>query len=210
MIRSIRSRLTFANVTSLVALFVALGGSSYAALNLPKGSVGSKQLRKNAVTSPKVKPGALLLSDFRRSQRSMLRGPAGAQGPAGPQGVPGPSGPQGERGEQGLPATRLFAHVAGAGTLGYGSGVTAVSRPATGVFDVTFNRSLEGCSAVADSGLGIGVSGSSSFLSQVRPFIGAFAPDNNTVHVVIDRIQLSGGVLTAVPQNDNFHLAVFC
>jgi hypothetical protein len=95
MLRSIRSRMTFANVTSLVALFVALGGSSYAALNLPKGSVGAKQLRKNAVTSPKVKPGSLLLSDFRRAQRSRLRGP---QGVAGPQGAAGPAGPQGPAG----------------------------------------------------------------------------------------------------------------
>jgi hypothetical protein len=95
MIGSIRSRLTFANVTSLLALFVALGGSSYAALNLPKGSVGGKHLRKNAVTSPKVKPGSLLLSDFRRSQRAALRGPAGAvglQGPPGAQGTQGPAG----------------------------------------------------------------------------------------------------------------------
>jgi hypothetical protein len=98
MIRSIRLRMTFANVTSLLALFVALGGSSYAALNLPKASVGGKQLRKNAVTSPKVKPGSLLLSDFRRSQRAALRGPvgaAGSQGPAGPAGAQGVQGPAG-------------------------------------------------------------------------------------------------------------------
>jgi Collagen triple helix repeat (20 copies) len=98
MIRAICSRLTFANVTALVALFVALGGSSYAALNLPKGSVGAKQLRKNAVTSPKVKPGSLLLSDFRRSQRAALRG---LRGPQGPQGVQGPRGERGEKGDKG-------------------------------------------------------------------------------------------------------------
>jgi hypothetical protein len=102
MIRSIRSRMTFANVTSLIALFVALGGSSYAALALPKGSVGPKQLKRNAVTSPKVKPGSLLLSDFRRSQRAGLRGPQGAQGPQGP------LGPQGPKGDPGAPgATNL-------------------------------------------------------------------------------------------------------
>jgi Collagen triple helix repeat (20 copies) len=107
MTRQIRSRLTFANVMSVVALFVALGGSSYAALNLPKGSVGTKQLRKNAVTSPKVKRGSLLISDFKRSQRARLRGrrgPIGPQGPVGPQGAPGPRGrvgPQGPVGPQG-------------------------------------------------------------------------------------------------------------
>jgi hypothetical protein len=101
MTRQIRSRLTFANVISVVALFVALGGSSYAALNLPKGSVGTKQLRKNAVTSPKVKRGSLLISDFRRSQRARLRGPRGRVGPRGPVGPQGAQGPQGRVGPEG-------------------------------------------------------------------------------------------------------------
>ena len=41
----VRSHLTFANVVSLMALFVALSGGAYA-LSIPKGSVGTKQLRK--------------------------------------------------------------------------------------------------------------------------------------------------------------------
>lgn len=87
-----------AMLVALLALFVALGGSSYAALTLPKGSVGSKQLRKNAVTSPKVKPGSLLLSDFRASQRAGLVGPQGAQGPKGDKGEPGLNGTNGVNG----------------------------------------------------------------------------------------------------------------
>ena len=89
------SRLSFANVIASIALFVALGGSSYAALNLPKGSVGPVQLQKNAVTSVKVKPGSLLKSDFKKSQRAKLRG---AQGPQGPQGLQGPQGAPGSPG----------------------------------------------------------------------------------------------------------------
>lgn len=46
-------------VISLVALFVALGGTTYAATSLPANSVGAKQLKKNAVTSPKIKNGAV-------------------------------------------------------------------------------------------------------------------------------------------------------
>jgi hypothetical protein len=82
-------RLSYANVIATVALFAALGGSSYAALNLPKASVGPKQLKKNSVSSPKVKRGSLLVSDFKASQRASLRGP---QGPEGPRGEVGPSG----------------------------------------------------------------------------------------------------------------------
>jgi hypothetical protein len=46
-------------VISLAALFVALGGTTYAAVGLPKNSVGSRQLKKNAVTSAKIKNGAV-------------------------------------------------------------------------------------------------------------------------------------------------------
>src|SRR4051794_7290264 len=52
--RFIRSKVTFANVIAAVALFIALGGLAVAA-GLPKNSVGSKQLKKNAVTAVKVK-----------------------------------------------------------------------------------------------------------------------------------------------------------
>jgi hypothetical protein len=45
-------------VISLIALFVALGGTTYAATSLPKNSVGTKQLKKNAVTGVKIKNGA--------------------------------------------------------------------------------------------------------------------------------------------------------
>ena len=43
------SRLSYANVVATLALFVALGGSSYAALKLPRNSVGAKQIRSGAV-----------------------------------------------------------------------------------------------------------------------------------------------------------------
>jgi hypothetical protein len=53
-----RPKLSFANVVSVLALFVALGGSAYA-FHLGKNSVGSKQLKKNAVVTAKVKNEAI-------------------------------------------------------------------------------------------------------------------------------------------------------
>lgn len=47
-----RSRLTFANVVSLMALFVALGGGAYP-MTIPKDSVVATQLNKNPVTRSK-------------------------------------------------------------------------------------------------------------------------------------------------------------
>jgi hypothetical protein len=55
-------------VISLIALFVALGGASYAAIKIPKNSVGTKQLKNRAVNSSKVKDASLLLKDFKVNQ----------------------------------------------------------------------------------------------------------------------------------------------
>jgi hypothetical protein len=74
--------MTFANVVAVMALFLALGGTGYAAMTLPKNSVGTKQLKNGAVTAKKVKAHTLLASDFRPGQL-----PAGVQGPKGD---PGP------------------------------------------------------------------------------------------------------------------------
>jgi len=84
-------------VVAGVALFVALGGTGYAALQLPKNSVGPKQLQEgavnrsdianNAITGAKVKNRSLTNTDFRAS--SLPRGP---RGPTGPRGLAGPAG----------------------------------------------------------------------------------------------------------------------
>lgn len=47
--RAVVGWLSYANVVATLALFVALGGVSYAAIVLPANSVGPKQLRPNAV-----------------------------------------------------------------------------------------------------------------------------------------------------------------
>lgn len=50
-----RRRPSAALVVSFVALFVALGGAGWAAVNLPAGSVGTRQLQNGAVTTPKIR-----------------------------------------------------------------------------------------------------------------------------------------------------------
>lgn len=44
------------NAVAYLALFVALGGSSYAAFSLPKNSVGARQIRKHSITPSKFNP----------------------------------------------------------------------------------------------------------------------------------------------------------
>jgi hypothetical protein len=48
-----------------IALSVALSGAAYAGLALPRNSVGTRQLKNNAVTSAKVKNRSLQAVDFR-------------------------------------------------------------------------------------------------------------------------------------------------
>lgn len=74
-------------VISLIALFVALGGTSYAAITLPKNSVGTKQLKNGAVTKAKINKKTL----------------TALKGAPGPQGIQGVKGDQGANGLQGLP-----------------------------------------------------------------------------------------------------------
>ena len=57
-------RLSYANVVSSLALFIALGGVSWAAATLPANSVGKRQLKDNAVTGAKVANGSLRAADF--------------------------------------------------------------------------------------------------------------------------------------------------
>jgi hypothetical protein len=49
---------------ALLGLFVALGGTTWAAVSLPAGSVGTGQLKANAVTGPKVKNHSLTGADI--------------------------------------------------------------------------------------------------------------------------------------------------
>src|SRR5436190_19882290 len=85
-------------VISILALFVALGGTGYAAIKLPKNSVGSKQIKKNAVTGAKVKDASLFANDFASGQI-----PKGPKGDTGTPGTPGAKGDKGDAAVIGAP-----------------------------------------------------------------------------------------------------------
>lgn len=91
-------------VVACVALLVALGGTSVAAVSqLARNSVGPAQLQFGAVTGPKIRTNAV--TSAKVANRSLLRtdfapgqlpaGPTGPQGPAGPTGATGAAGPAG-------------------------------------------------------------------------------------------------------------------
>lgn len=57
---------------ALVGLFVALGGTTWAATSLPARSVGTAQLKANAVTGAKVKNHSLTGADVESSSLGMV------------------------------------------------------------------------------------------------------------------------------------------
>jgi hypothetical protein len=61
-----RKRLSFANVASALALFIALGGTSYAAVTLPANSVGRTQIRSSGVGQSEIAPNAVGRSEIRQ------------------------------------------------------------------------------------------------------------------------------------------------
>src|SRR3954447_2178179 len=95
-LRRVTSRLNYGNVMSTFAVFIALGGTSYA-LTVPRDSVGSRQLRARSVGPSELKTGAvstrdiknhgIRLTDISPATRDSLRGKQGPAGPAGPSGV---------------------------------------------------------------------------------------------------------------------------
>ena len=116
--RALRARLTYANVMATLAMFNVLGGGAYAAgTKLAKNSVGSRELKTNAVTSSKVKDGRLLAKDFKAGQL-----------PAGPRGATGAQGAKGDKGDAGPLPDTLPSGKTLRGAWGTGETATAVSQ----------------------------------------------------------------------------------
>ena len=153
-----RRRPSSAHVTAGIALFVALGGTSYAAYSLPKNSVGASQIKAsavksseiaaNAVTGAKVKDGSLTAKDFGTGQL-----PSGAQGPQGPKGDPGTKGDKGDpgaKGDKGDAGTSGYelvngadVNVANGATSAFSATCPTGKKPVGGGYDVASSTGIE-------------------------------------------------------------------
>jgi hypothetical protein len=60
-------RITPSLVISILALVIAIGGVSYAAIKIPKNSVGAKQLKRASVSTAKLKGGAVTAAKLKRN-----------------------------------------------------------------------------------------------------------------------------------------------
>jgi hypothetical protein len=93
-IRHVRQQLV-----GYIALFIALGGVSYAAVRIPANSVGTRQIRNRAVTASKVAASTI-------ARLKGQRGLTGATGLPGLQGLTGLQGPKGDTGAAGTSGAR--------------------------------------------------------------------------------------------------------
>lgn len=85
-----------AMIVALVALSVALGGTSYAAL-----TITGKQVKNNSLTGADIKNGSIAAADLSAAARKSLAGAAGPAGPAGAAGTAGANGVNGTNGADG-------------------------------------------------------------------------------------------------------------
>jgi len=183
MIARLMTRLSYANVVATVALFAALGGSSYAAFVLPRNSVGDAQIRAGAVRSSEVRDRSVRLRDLSVSARSSLkgqRGPAGATGPAGPAGVA---------------AVKYFAVVHASGSFLRGNAVSGGKAGAIGSYSVVFPASVSAC----------------AFSATLGTADGAVAPPGRvTVNEVGGGVGVQTFDAAGSPADIGFHLVVAC
>jgi hypothetical protein len=88
----IRGKLSYSNVVATLCLVLVVGGgTAYAASELDRESVDTKQLAKEAVTPSKLS----------KASKKTLTGKEGPSGAVGATGAPGAPGLRGERGEPG-------------------------------------------------------------------------------------------------------------
>jgi hypothetical protein len=154
---------------------------------LPKNSVGTKQLAKEAVTPAK-------LSKASKATLTGPKGATGATGASGPQGPQGIQGVKGDKGETGAAATSLLAHVAGNGSLIIGSSVTNAELLGTGIYEVDFNRDVSACYYQA------------TLAEEEEPGFVIVEPRGGEPDGVFIETSDSGGIVS----NQPFYLTVIC
>ena len=148
-------RITFANVMSVVAVFIALGGAAYAA-KLAKDSVKSKQIAANAVKKAELANNAVVNSKIAAGAVTGDKIAANA--------VTGANVNEGSLSQVPLAAVATKANNAlgaivnpdGSLSSSAQSG-TQSARNGTGLYTVGFSRSLSGCAAVAALGNNLAV-----------------------------------------------------
>jgi hypothetical protein len=230
----LRGRLTFANVTAALALFIALGGTSYAAARnsigsaeIRTGAVGKSEIRTGGVGKSEIRTGAVSASELRRNGVGPSEVRAGAVGPTelrddavGPQHLAdnavGTAAiangtiavddlATATRNAFQAPLGHVTINAAGGGVSG---NATAAARTATGVYTVTFANDIHECSYAATL---------ANVGNETAPVGGTVNVTSSGANSVVVRVFDAGTPATATtpaqppqPANSPFHLLVAC
>jgi Collagen triple helix repeat (20 copies) len=109
LLAAVRSRLSYANVMATVAVFIALGGSSYAVTKIRGRDIAARtipadKLKRGTLTRTELSPALLRSLAVPGPQGPAgSAGPKGDTGPKGDAGAAGPAGPKGDAGPKGEP-----------------------------------------------------------------------------------------------------------
>lgn len=188
-----------------LALFVALAGTSYAAVNLPKHSIGTAQLKKAAVGARQLKDRSVTQPKIDPTLLALFKGQQGPKGDTGSDGTTGPTGPTyGEshavfaeamtpQMDMGPASTTVTTPTAGKlYVFGYNEGANVTCTSGTGVYVGLFvdNTRVPGLNSLA-----AGTPQNLSFAGVTSAQVAA------GTHTVVAKAQcLSGTVSTATTQ----------
>jgi hypothetical protein len=164
-------------IVAIIALVMALGGTSYAALSIPKNSVGSKQLKKNAVTTKKIKNGAVTTAKIKNHAVTAEKiNPTGLSAQA-----------------------VAYVHVEANGTLdtSHSKNVSASSLTATGVYCLKVSVPVVSVTGAADAESTGNFASVSAVMGGQDPhnYIGTFCPSGD--NVIIGEMDGSGNNVDA-------------
>jgi hypothetical protein len=221
----VRPRLSFANVTSALALFVALGGTSYAAITLPADSVGSAQIRSHAVGNSEISPNAVRAWQIATNAvgRSEIRADAVRAWEIAPDAV-GPSEIRknavgsDEITDGSIDQTDLSTATKAAFTLGRaavtkagaaagGNAKSAGPGTTPGTYTVTFDRDVSGCQY---SGTLAAVKSSATATDAPDPGSISVAPGATNTQVEVRTFAEDPTTHALAAANEPFHLLVAC
>ena len=146
------------NVIAMLALFIALTGTTYAASNALIG--------KNTVASSQVVNGSLQTKDLSGKARKALKGNRGLRGLRGPQGAKGATGAQGVQGIAGT--ARAYAVVAADGTVNAAlSKNITVNKNGAGTYCLTLGGGIDPATTTLSASLIFTYSGDTNPIIQV-------------------------------------------
>jgi hypothetical protein len=197
----LKQRLTYANVMATIAVFVALGGSSYAAVRITgkqvaDSSLTGRDIKNGSVTGADVKNRSLRALDFKRGQLPRgTTGPQGLQGPKGDNGDPGVPGSARAYGEVAIDSSGNYALVPGTTKNVVGLAQGGGGNPAA---CIQLDPSIDASKAITIATANNRSGGTQSFNTQVevaRPLAYCGGVLSNVVEVVTTLTDSPGGAV---------------